>query len=132
MKCPLRLSKSAEKEKRRFLDYRSDECVSKVHRKDNNVIYMGSNFCNIEPTKMVKRCSQRERKRIDCVQPFCFYLYNQGMGGVDLLNRFLSQYLPTIQEKKCNGTVFELRTDDNCGCMEAPCTGANFTTFGSF
>ena len=76
MQCPLRPSKSVEKEKRGFFDYRSDECVSIVQWKDNKVVYMGSNFCNVEPTKMVKCYSQRERKRIDCVQPFCFYLYN--------------------------------------------------------
>ena len=67
MKCPLRPSKSVEKEKREFFDYRSDECVSIVQWKDNKVIHMDSNFSNIEPTKMVKRYSQREWKRIDCV-----------------------------------------------------------------
>ena len=100
MKCPLRPSKSVKKEQRGFFDYHSDECTSIAQWKDNKVLYMGSNFCNIEPTKMVKRYSQRERKRIDCVQPFCFYLYNQGMKGVDLLDRFISQYRPTIQGKK--------------------------------
>ena len=71
MKCPLRPSKSAEKEKRGFFDYRSDECVSIVQWKDNKVVvYMGSNFCNAEPTKMVKRYSQRERKRMDFVKFF--------------------------------------------------------------
>ena len=65
MKCPLRPSKSVEKEKRGFFDYRSDECMSIVQWNDNKVVYMGSNFCNIKPTKMVKkRYSQRERKRI--------------------------------------------------------------------
>ena len=55
---------------------------------------------------MVKRYSQRERKRIDCVQPFCFHLYNQGMAGVNLLDRFISQYRPTIQGKKWHWPLF--------------------------
>ena len=106
MKCLLRPSKSFEKEKRGFFDYCSDECVSIAQWKDNKVVYVGSNFCNIEPTKMVKRYNQRERKRINCNQPFCFYVYNQGMGGVDLLDRFISQYRPTIQEKKWYWPLF--------------------------
>ena len=120
-KCPLRPSKSVEKEKRGFFDYRSDECVSIVLWKDNTVVYMGSNFCNIKPTKMLKRYSQRERKRIDCVQPFCFYLYNQGMGGRRSAGQFYKP-IPVNNSKKnmVLATVFELRTDDNCGCMEAP------------
>ena len=100
MKCPLRLSKSVEKEKRGFFDHHSDDYVSIVQWKDDKVVYLGSNFSNIEPTKMVKRYSQREKKKISCVQPFCFYQYNQGMGGVDLLDRFISQYRPIIQAKK--------------------------------
>ena len=55
---------------------------------------------------MVKRYSQRDRTTIDCVQPFCFYLYNEGMGGVDLLDRFISQYWPTIQGKKWYWPLF--------------------------
>ena len=106
MKCPLRPSKAVDKENRGFFDYRSDDYVSIVQWKDNKVVYMGSNLSNIEPTKKVKRFSQRDKKRIDCVQPFCFYLYNQGMGGVDLLDRFISQYRPSIQAKKWYWPLF--------------------------
>ena len=80
--------------------------MSIVQWKDSKVVYLGSNFSNIEPTKMVKRYSQREKKNISCVQPFCFYQYNQGMGGVDLLDRFISQYRPTIQTKKRYWSLF--------------------------
>ena len=106
MKCPLRLSKAVDKENRGFLDNRSDDYVSIVQWKDNKVVFMGSNFSNIEPTKKVKLFIQRDKKRIDCVQPFCFYLYNQGMGGVDLLDRFISQYQPSIQAKKWYWPLF--------------------------
>ena len=105
-KCPLRPAKSVEKEKRRFFDYRSNECVSIVQWKDKKVVYIGSNFCNTEPTKMVKRYSQQKRKRINGVLRFCFYLYNQDMGGVDLLDRFISQSRPTIQGRNGTGHCF--------------------------
>ena len=106
MKCPLRPSKSVEKEKRGVFDHRSDDYVSIVQWKDNKAVYLGSNFSNIEPIKMVKRYRQHEKKKISCVQPFCFYRYNQGMGGVDLLDRFISQYRPTIQAKKWYWPLF--------------------------
>ena len=111
MKCLLRPSKAVDKENRGFFDYHSDDCVSIVQWKDNKAVYMGSNFSNIEPTKKVKRFSQQDGKRIDCVQPFCFYLYNQGMGGVDLLDRFISQYRPAIQAKKWYWPLFVNRIE---------------------
>ena len=55
---------------------------------------------------MVKGYSQREKKKISCVQPFWFYQCNQGMGGVDLLDKFISQYRPTIQAKKWYWQLF--------------------------
>ena len=106
MKYPLQPSKSVEKEERGFFDHRSDDYMSIVQRKNNKVVCLGSNFSNMEPTKMVKRYSQREKKQISCVQPFWFYQYNQGMGGVDLLDRFISQYRPTIQAKKWYWQLF--------------------------
>ena len=50
---------------------------------------------------MVKCYSQREKKKISCVQRLCSTLLPiQSMGDVDLLDRFISQYRPTIQAKK--------------------------------
>ena len=80
MKSPLRSSKIVFKEKRGFYDYQSDDYISIVQWKDNKVVYIASNFVNIAPIKVVKWYSQHEKK-IDCPQPFCFYQYNQGMGG---------------------------------------------------
>ena len=76
MKCPLRPSKSVKKEEHGFFDHRSNDHMSIVQWKNNKVVYFGSNFSNIEPIKMVKRYSQREKKKISGVQPFCFYQYN--------------------------------------------------------
>ena len=64
MKCPQRPLKSIEKEERDFFDHRSNDYVSIVQWKDNKVVYLGSNFSNIEPTKMVKRYNQREKNKI--------------------------------------------------------------------
>lgn len=61
MKCPMQASKVVEKKERRgFYDYRSDDYVSIVQWKDNKVVYIGSNYTNIEPTKVAKRYSRKE------------------------------------------------------------------------
>ena len=131
MKCPLRPSKSVEKEKRGFFDYRSDKCVSIVQRKDNKVVYMGSNFCNIEPTKMLKRYSQREEEDRLCLT--FLLLLVQSSHGRRRSAKQIYKPIPANNARKemVLVNVFELCTDDNYGCMEAPCSGANFITFGS-
>ena len=96
----IKVIKSRSQRETGFYVYWSEDYVSAVQLKDNEVVYIAFNFLNIAPIKMVKRYSQREKKKIDCPQPFCFYQYNQGMGGVDLLDRFISQYRPTIYGKK--------------------------------
>ena len=61
---------------------------------------MASNFAGVQPIKVVKRFSQRQKKRIDVPQPYCFMKYNQRMSGVDFLDCFISQYRPNIIAKK--------------------------------
>ena len=96
MQCPLLPSTSVEKEELGFFDHCSDNRVFIVQWMDNKVVYLGLNFRNIEPTKMVKCYSQREKKKISCVQPFCFYKYNQDIRGIDQLESLISQYRPAI------------------------------------
>ena len=106
IKWPLRSLKVILKKKRGFYDYRSDDYVSIVQWKDNKVVYIASNFVNITSIKVVKRYSQRERKEINCPQPFWFYQYNLGMGDVDLLDRFINQHRPIIHGKKWYWPLF--------------------------
>ena len=61
---------------------------------------MVSNFAGVQPINVVKRFSQRQKKRMDVSRPDCFMRYNQGMGDVDLLDCFISQYPPTIHARK--------------------------------
>ena len=43
----------------------------------------------------MKRYGEQE-EAVDVMQPFCFYQYHQEIGGVDLLDRFVSHYTPII------------------------------------
>ena len=65
----LQSPKADEKEERGFFDYCSDDCVSIVQWKDNNVVDIGLNFNNIEFKDMVKRCMWSDKKKIECFQP---------------------------------------------------------------
>ena len=106
MKCPLQPSKIISKKERAFYDYRSDNNVMIVQWKDNKVVYMGSNTVGIEPINKVKRYSQKAKMNIEVPQPACFGEYNKGMGGVDILDRFISQYRPSINAKKWYWPLF--------------------------
>ena len=101
MKCQLRPSKSNKKEERGFFDHSSDDYLCIVQWKDNKVVYLGSNFSNIEPT-----LQPANKEKISCVHLFCFYQYNHSIEGVDLLDRFISQYRPTIQAKQWYWLLF--------------------------
>jgi hypothetical protein len=46
------------------------------------------------------RWSANEKKRIQIKQPKLVREYNTHMGGVDLLDRFMGQYRPTMRSKK--------------------------------
>ena len=61
---------------------------------------MASNFVGVQPIKVVKRFSQRQKKKIDIPRSHCFMRYNQRMDSVNLLDCFISQYRPTINVKK--------------------------------
>ena len=57
--------------------------------------------------KRLKATASATRKRLIVFNlTFCFNQYNQGIGGVDLLDRFISQYRPTIQAKKWYWPLF--------------------------
>ena len=63
-----------------------------------------SNAIGVKPLKKVNRCS----KGLDVVQvsqPNIKNEYNNGMGGVDLIDRALSDYRPFIKGKKWYWTL---------------------------
>lgn len=73
-------------------------CV--VKWRDNKVVCLASNFEEDTPLGQVKRWCSKEKKKIDLPQPKLIASYNKYMGGVDLLDRFLSTYRPRIKCKK--------------------------------
>ena len=67
---------------------------------DNKPVYVASNTYGIHPTQSKRRYSQSEYDHIQVDCPRMIVEYNKYMGGVDLCDRFLSEYRPTIRGKK--------------------------------
>lgn len=98
-RCPLKSTSDMKKLARGTFDYRSDGSTVIVKWNDNSVVTIASNIYSVEPLKKVER-RVRGQGRIQVTQPYLLKKYNEGMGGVDLLDRMLSSYRPKLRSKK--------------------------------
>ena len=83
---------------RGHFDYRCDGRVFIVKWNDNSIVHVASNCMTHEPVQVAKR--RVGKNLVSVPQPFLVKKYNEGMGGVDLLDRLLGAYRPTIRSKK--------------------------------
>lgn len=90
--------KQLKAEGRGHFDFRCDGKVFIAKWFDNSVVHIASNNLTHEPILTAKRRVGREQ--INVPQPFLIKRYNQGMGGVDALDRLLQAYRPHIISKK--------------------------------
>ena len=65
-----------------------------VRWKDNSVVTLCSNAYRVDLVRLMKRWVMSKPKKIH--QPNVIAKYNKGMGGVDLMDRALSDYRPRI------------------------------------
>ena len=95
----MKTKKDMKKTNRGSFDYRCDGKVFVCQWNDNSIVNIASNFCTHEPIQNAKR---RVKKCSDTSvpQPYLVKKYNEGMGGVDIMDRLLSSYRPMIRGKK--------------------------------
>ena len=99
MKCPLIDVKKMNKNERGSFDFRSDGNIEIVRWNDNSVVTIGSNAYGVQPIGSAKRWIKGKGKQ-NIQQPAVIAVYNREMGGVDLLDRTLSDLRPVISGKK--------------------------------
>ncbi|KAL1416974.1 hypothetical protein MTO96_027272 [Rhipicephalus appendiculatus] len=99
-KCPLPDSKELASQSRGSFDFMCDGDVLAVKWNDNKCVCVATNYDGSHPTTTVTRYSRKERKRVPVPQPRVIQQYNKHMGGVDLLDRFISDYRPCLHGKK--------------------------------
>lgn len=74
--------------------------VSVVKWQDNKSVHMASNFVGVGTCDTAKRWDKKLKKHVDVSRPEVISLYNNGMGGVDLLDQLISYYRVFIRSKK--------------------------------
>lgn len=98
-KCPLSKDALSKKERGSF-DYSSDGKIMVCSWKDSATVMLATNFDTVFPIRYCQRYSVKERRRITVTQPKLVDSYNKKMGGVDVFDKLLGSYRPTIRGKK--------------------------------
>lgn len=73
---------------------------------DNKNVIILSAYVGSEPTTTKRRYSCQEKKYIDVVSPQAIDVYNQHMGGVDLLDSMLGYYRIHLRSRKWYKRIF--------------------------
>jgi hypothetical protein len=74
--------------------------------KDNKPVYMASNCDGLEPMGTCQRFSKQEKGYIAVPQPSINSLYNQFMGGVDLIDNAEKNYAITMRTRKWYWAIY--------------------------
>ena len=100
-KAPIMESSAMKKKQRGVFEYfLADDDVLIVKWNDNKPVTLATNYDSVNPLSTCKRFSQSEKKYVSIDQPNIVRNYNALMGGVDLVDRALSNYRPMIRGKK--------------------------------
>ena len=80
-------------------DFCSDKVIEAVRWNDNSVVTIASNVLGTEPVgRTLRRVKSKGQTWVQL--PNIVKRYNEGMGGVDLMDRALSEFRPCIHSKK--------------------------------
>ena len=99
-KCPLMNTSVMKKLERGVYDSKGDKRVSAVKWNDNQCVVVATNYADVNTMTKTKRWNSSVKKLVEVPQPTVVASYNAHMGGVDLVDRFLSDYRPVVVSKK--------------------------------
>ncbi|KAH9363196.1 hypothetical protein HPB48_017557 [Haemaphysalis longicornis] len=100
--APLPAKKEMEKQDRGYFAscFDTQTEVLLVKWRDSSVVTMATNYDSVEPIGAVSRWSSSKKEKVKVAQPSVFGTYNNGMGGVDLLDQTANNYSIGIRSKK--------------------------------
>jgi len=100
-KCPLSSEKVLKNSGRGSFDYRQDDSEIIVLKwYDNKPVLMCSSFVDGGAETLVRRWDKSNKEYVEIPRPEIISVYNQKMGGVDLIGKFVSQYRICIRSRK--------------------------------
>ncbi|CAM4362736.1 unnamed protein product [Leuciscus chuanchicus] len=73
---------------------------------DSSVIHMASSCTGKSPMDVAKRWSKKEKRMLNIERPYSVNLYNQHMGGVDLMDQCVAMYPHRRKNKRWYIRVF--------------------------
>ena len=98
--CPLKCVKEFKKMDRAEYQYfTSCDQIELIRWNLNNVVTIGSNPVSVEPVRNGKRW-KRGKGGVNVSQPHAIKAYNKCIGGLDLVDRALSDLRPNFNGKK--------------------------------
>ena len=97
--CPFTSPAAMKKQERGTFEAFGDGMIALCQWNDNKPMCVVSNFKDAEPTSVIRRWSASKKSAVQIPQPQMVANYNKYMGGVDLLDRFLSDYRPRLRSK---------------------------------
>ena len=98
--CPYTFPAAMKKQVRGAFEAFVDGMIALCQWNDNKPVCVVSNFTEAKSTSIVRRWSASKKCAVQIPQPQIVANCNKYMGGVDLLDRFLSDYRPRLQSKK--------------------------------
>lgn len=106
--CTLQSDSDLQKIGRGTYDFRVEQNNNFVAVKwhDTRAVTLVSTFAGPEPTSKVRRWDKKQKKHVEVDIPFTVREYNSFMGGVDLLDCFLSKYRYPMKSRRWYMTLF--------------------------
>jgi len=91
-KCLLLGTKLMEKKERGVYDAKCNKRILVVKWHDNKNVTMATNYITVKPLGKAKRWRSAKKVSLEASQPALIKSYNAHMVGLDILDRFLSNY----------------------------------------
>ena len=106
--APLKSEKEMKAEGRGAFDcvVQTTTKISLVRWLDNKCVTVVSSYLGAESHHAVRRYDRKQKKHITVERPFVIGVYNESMGGVDLLNMMCSLYKYQFKSKRWYWYIF--------------------------